>query len=453
MALRRTLGDLRALGSGLRWLSRIAWWAGDRTTAEAAGAEAVAVLTPSAAPDELALAHSNLSQLAMLGARTAEAVDHARRAIALAREVGDVQVLMHALNNLGTARWNSGDADGRAQLEESLALALEHDQDEHACRAFCNIVWQLLADGRLKDAAAYVDQGITHAERAEHVVFWKYLHVEKAMVALARGSWDEAVALAATGMDATPPIRSSAVTVLGSVAVRTGRDQVLGHPAADLVAEAWSLSVGLDELQRTGPAALLVCEDAWLRDDLATLTSVAQRVHDEAERLDSADVRERMACWLSLGGVPTGPGRGSAYDLVRAGRHREAAAAFAEQGFVHEAGWALSLSEDTGDLLEALARLDAIGAVPLAARVRRSLRGRGTRGVPRGPRAETRADPAGLTGRQAEVLGLLGQGCTNAEIAARLVLSVRTVDHHVAAVLYKLGASSRQEAVRLAGPS
>jgi DNA-binding NarL/FixJ family response regulator len=70
--------------------------------------------------------------------------------------------------------------------------------------------------------------------------------------------------------------------------------------------------------------------------------------------------------------------------------------------------------------------------------------------VPSGPREATRANPAGLTARQAEVLALLGEGLTNAEIAERLVVSPRTAEHHVAAVLTKLGASSRREAARLA---
>ena len=68
--------------------------------------------------------------------------------------------------------------------------------------------------------------------------------------------------------------------------------------------------------------------------------------------------------------------------------------------------------------------------------------------VPRGPRESSRANPAGLTARQLEVLSLLADGLTNAEIADRLVVSPRTAEHHVAAVLTKLGAATRRDAAR-----
>jgi DNA-binding NarL/FixJ family response regulator len=58
--------------------------------------------------------------------------------------------------------------------------------------------------------------------------------------------------------------------------------------------------------------------------------------------------------------------------------------------------------------------------------------------------------PAGLTARQIEVLQLVAEGLTNAEIADRLIVSQRTAEHHVAAVLTKLGASTRREAARRA---
>ncbi len=70
----------------------------------------------------------------------------------------------------------------------------------------------------------------------------------------------------------------------------------------------------------------------------------------------------------------------------------------------------------------------------------------GVRGVPRGPRPRTRQNPAGLTPRELEVLMLLAEGLRNAQIARRLVVSEKTVDHHVSAVLRKLDARTRGEA-------
>lgn len=106
----------------------------------------------------------------------------------------------------------------------------------------------------------------------------------------------------------------------------------------------------------------------------------------------------------------------------------------------------LSVLDDDDAPCEALGLGRAEGAAPLEQRIARRMRELGIP-VPRGPVASTRAHPAQLTDRQAEVLSLLGTGLTNAEIAARLHLSPRTVEHHVAAVLSKLGVSSRAAAV------
>jgi DNA-binding NarL/FixJ family response regulator len=56
-------------------------------------------------------------------------------------------------------------------------------------------------------------------------------------------------------------------------------------------------------------------------------------------------------------------------------------------------------------------------------------------------------NPANLTPRELEVLALLGDGLTNAEIAERLFLSEKTVGHHVSAILRKLGVANRVQAV------
>jgi DNA-binding NarL/FixJ family response regulator len=97
-------------------------------------------------------------------------------------------------------------------------------------------------------------------------------------------------------------------------------------------------------------------------------------------------------------------------------------------------------------LLDALERLHALGAEPATAIVTRRLRRSGVRGIPRGARTSTRDNPAGLTARELEVLGLVGQGLRNAQIAELLFLSERTVHHHVSAILRKLDVPTRGQA-------
>ena len=132
------------------------------------------------------------------------------------------------------------------------------------------------------------------------------------------------------------------------------------------------------------------------------------------------------------------------------GDWRGAAEAWARLGCPFEQAGAL-IDGDTEAELGALELYDRLGAAPASALVRRRLRAAGSRHIPRGPRPKTRSNAAGLTPRQAEVAQLLVEGLGNPEIAARLFLSPRTVEHHVSAVLAKLGAADRDEAARKAG--
>ncbi|HEY2144702.1 MAG TPA: helix-turn-helix transcriptional regulator, partial [Steroidobacteraceae bacterium] len=112
---------------------------------------------------------------------------------------------------------------------------------------------------------------------------------------------------------------------------------------------------------------------------------------------------------------------------------------------------ALCLAQGSDEaLLRSLAILAGLGAGPLEGIVRRRLRERGVRGVPRGPRETTRTNPAGLSAKEIEVLALLVEGRSNAQIARRLHRSTKTIDHHVSAVLGKLGVHSRAAAITAA---
>jgi DNA-binding NarL/FixJ family response regulator len=132
------------------------------------------------------------------------------------------------------------------------------------------------------------------------------------------------------------------------------------------------------------------------------------------------------------------------------GDWRAAAAEWDRIGAPYERALELLDSGDVDATLEGIAVLDQLGAAPAAQIGRRRLRNLGVVRVPRGPTPTTRANPAGLTERQLDVLDLVAEGLTNGEIAERLVVSVRTVDHHVSAVLAKLGVTTRREAARRA---
>jgi ATP/maltotriose-dependent transcriptional regulator MalT len=441
----RSLGDLRQLGACLRWLSRIWWMAGDRANAEQASREAISVLERAGDRRLLALALSNESQLCMLAYRFAESIAYGERAASLAREADDAAVTAHALTNIGVSRWGLGDPAGQPTLDEALRVALEAGDVEDACRAYVNLVRNLLDWFRLDEAERYLTAAMKLAEESEFFGILSYMQVMRARLEFARGSWDEAVRAAEPAVGAFLPARCPALVVLGRVSVRRGQPQ-----AARLLSSAWTLAVQIDEMQRLGPAAAARAEDAWLRGDHARVRDIAMPVYTEASRLGDRVNQAELGYWLAKAGQPAETSSDHPYALQAAGRWREAAAAWEAAGCPYEHAAALAESPEQDDLLTSLEILDELGATPLATVVRRRLRALGMTRIPRGPRGETKGNPAGLTARQIDVLRLLGKGYTNTQIASQLVVSVRTVDSHVAAVLAKLGAASRREAAAYA---
>jgi len=442
VGLRRTLGDPRALGLSLRWLSRMHWWAGARAKAEASGAEAIEVLEAAADERALALALSNQSQLHMLAGRRSESVTVGQRAIAMARDLGDAALLSHALNNVGTALWDDGHPEGQAILDESLAVALEAGEVEHACRAYVNIVWHLIDVLRFAEAERIVEDAIDLADEAEFHGFLRYLQVTRSMVYLALGRWDEAEREAHWADDAEPITRCPALVVSGTVRVRRGQDG-----GEQLLEQAWEIAQRLGEAQRTGPAAAALLEAAWLRGDTSRVAPAVAPAYEQVRRFGRLLPAAQFGYWMRAAGeaVPIHESD-HPYTLLAKGQWRQAAEAWQRAGCPYEHAVALAQSPDPADLLSALTTLDALGAEPLARRVRLRLRALGVTRIPRGRVQSTRDNPAGLTERQTDVVRLLAEGLTNAEIAARLVLSVRTVDTHVAAILNKLDAKTRRDA-------
>ena len=275
----------------------------------------------------------------------------------------------------------------------------------------------------------------------------------KAEALLLRGRYDEAAAmLDALHSDVEDP------GLLGEVPQRLSGVLLArrGLPGA----EQW-LAPLLDEAlqqpdrvlgRRAGDARALV-EWCWLDDRVEVCRPLADALL--AVRSPDLDAAE-LVRWLLRAGlierdaVAPIPGLPEAHAAGWRGDWRAAADAWKRVGAPYERALELIDSGDVDATLEGIAVLDALDAAPAARIGRQRLRDLGVARVPRGPVSTTRSNPAGLTERQLDVLALLADGLTNGEIAARLVVSTRTVDHHVSAVLAKLGVTTRREAARRA---
>jgi DNA-binding NarL/FixJ family response regulator len=268
-----------------------------------------------------------------------------------------------------------------------------------------------------------------------------------------RGAWDEAEAelrplLRQTGISSL--VRIVGLTALGQTAARRGAPD-----AAIILDEALALADMTGQLMRTGPVRAARAEAALLAGDAELARAELNAICDLAFTRGNPWQRGELAWLLRQAGERDVPVEDLAppYALQLAGDLAGAAAAWREIGCPYEEAAALAMSDDPALVRQAVAAFEALGAAPAIGQAMRRLRDLGVRDLPslrRGPRESTRANPAGLTSREAEVLALLAEGLRNTEIADRLFLTPKTVSHHLSAIYAKLGVSTRTEAARAA---
>ena len=268
-----------------------------------------------------------------------------------------------------------------------------------------------------------------------------------ALLALRRGRWTAAEAALRPGGAAAEPGMPNAAGPYGRLLARRSADTDPGLTEALLVG-AWDTALRRRTVTELALAGTALAEWAWLADRRDRLEEVVRAWRPHAARPTAAPAWAEVLRYARRGGVavPEVPDGAGPWAAGLRGDWRAAAEGWARLGDPYERALELAESGEVGPTVEALHTLDDLGAAAAARHVRRRLRALGMTRVPRRRAASTRANPAGLTDRQLDVHALLAEGLTNAEIADRLVLSVRTVDSHVAAILDKLGVRTRREA-------
>jgi DNA-binding CsgD family transcriptional regulator len=391
------------------------------------------------------MAYAEMTSLCMNRENTAGTVEWCARTMALAERLGDVDIRIHALNTLGTMELLAGRDEGRAKLERSLALARETGGGEAAARANGHLAWAALRARSFAVADAAIADGLKDCSEPRFDLWRLWFLGFRARSELARGRWSDAAASAVLVIDdrrSSSIPRIQALTTLALVRARRGDPDV-----ATPLAEAIERGGRSGELQRIEPVAAARAEVAWLAGDRDAVVEVTAAALAEARRVNAGWVVGELETWRRRAGAEHDEAAAAGpYALELAGRAEQAAAAWSALGCPYEAALALAHADDPAAAQRGLAALQELGAQPAAAIVARRLRERGVRGVPRGPRAATRDNPAGLTARELEVLALVAEGMRNADIAERLFLSEKTVAHHVSAILRKLDVRTRGEA-------
>jgi len=436
------------IGNCMRFLSRLWWFDGNRKRAEHFGTRAIEVLDSQPSSKAKAMAYSNMSQLKMLSDEPPECIFWGEKAIAMAKELADEEILSHALNNVGDvqARIQSSEQKGIGLLQQSLEIALKNGYHEHVARAYTNLGHNALLMKDHELASETLEAGIRYCEERDLDSWTNYILSSKAKLSLEKGDWQEAYDIADTLINnegSASVVRIGALTVLASIKMRRGDDAVI-----PLLNEAKEKAFETMELQRIIPTLVAMLEYEWITGkyiiEKTALDTAVEMVAKMGNRYENA----QFAFWLFkarhqrifLQEYAEG------YDAYTTITSLSASAFWNKTGCPYQE--ALTRFEgDSDDKRKAISIVHSLGATAVYEKMKLEMRSSGIKSIPRGARKSTLSNAGLLTERELDILQLLNEGLQNKEIASRLFISPKTVDHHISSILYKLEVNSRAKAV------
>jgi DNA-binding CsgD family transcriptional regulator len=263
---------------------------------------------------------------------------------------------------------------------------------------------------------------------------------------LETGHWKEAYNIAEgllKNETQTPVVRIIVLVVAASIKMRRGENDALRQ-----LLDAKTMASESMESQRILPVLSALLEYEWITGS----TIIDDKILDAAKATIAGSetiygnrefvfwLRKSRKQNLTLKNIQDG------YDTDNIASALKAAAFWERTGSPYEEALALFETSDDNKR-KAIAIVQQLGATAVYERMKFEMRRSGIKKIPRGIRKTTQSNPEFLTDRELDVLRLLREGLHNKEIAARLYISAKTVDHHISAILYKLEVSSRTKAV------
>lgn len=438
-------------GDCLRLLSRLWWFDGNRARAEQYALQSVEVLKDQPISKAKAMAFSNMSLLKMLSDERQLCIFWGEEAIKIAKELNDEKTLAHALNNVGTVRMrhHSTREKGLEQLKLSREIALKNSDHENVARYYTNVGINAIKMKEYDFASEILEEGLKYCGERNLDSMVSYLILCKAKHSIDLGNWNEALLIATrlTDKEDLPPvIRIVALVILASIKMRRGQEEVL-----PLLLEAKEKAYETIEPQRILPVLVALLEYEWITGKRIIETPVLEEAIMMVKQTGNIYEDSEFAFWLWKA-------RGEKISLTESfdgyliDNHinvKEAAAQWNKLGCPYEEALMLFEGNDA-DKIAALEKLYLLGAEIITEKLKFQMRASGIKGIPRGIRKSTRQNPANLTLRELGILRLLSEGMQNKEIAGKLFISPKTVDHHISSILFKLDVNSRTRAVKQA---
>jgi DNA-binding CsgD family transcriptional regulator/tetratricopeptide (TPR) repeat protein len=446
----RSRGDRRQLANHLLWLAWVLIDDGAYTEAQSAADEAVGIAATLDDPALHASALATVASLIQIKGRTTESLEIAAAALDLAEQGAEPRIAIQIRSSIGSRLLVSDEASGAEILRESIENARSHRFDIEVVSGMADLGFHWFATFQLDRAECTLTEAADYAAERDLDCWRRWVLVGLSQVAFARGDWARATNVAGSAIQVQSGCFLNRFFGYLTIArVRARR----GDPEVDAAIDAArGFCIEEPNPHRACLLAIARAEAAWLAGDSSRALRETADALPIASKFGLSWFAGELAHYhRAAGGAlpaafdPPGPYR---YEV--SGDWKTAANEWRRLGAPYETARALAMTEDEQALRHALAGFDKLGAQPMSTSVTRRLRELGVSSIPRGPRPSTKANPFGLTAREAEILEQIGEGWTNSEIAARLFLSQRTVEHHVSSLLGKLGAHSRREATRLA---